>query len=247
MKKSILLTFFFALFMFSACVSKPLPIPGDTGRTIRNIYVEYMNIANTYMKLEDYKSASDYYKLAMQNHKIYWACYYKLALCYVYSSDWTNAEPMYKNMLKRDPENASLQASLAYIYSMNGNVKRALKIYKKLLQEQPDNESYLENYLVLILSDKKIFKRNRIEFEEALDRMNETYPENAKLTKITEKYKEYTEVKNPEEDTEVDDEEEDDELTDPDFLDENEPGDEPRLEPGLEPGLEQELESPVEA
>ena len=185
----------FSLVINISCVSKPLPIPGDRGRTIRTIYIEYRNRGNKYFSLEEYKNASEYYKLAMQNRKIYWACYYKLALCYVYSSDWTNAELMYKSMLKRDPENSSLQASLAYIYSMNGNVSQAIKLYSQMLQVQPNNESYLQNYLILILSDKKYFKKYRTSFEEVYERMNEFYPENSKLNRITEKYKELADIK----------------------------------------------------
>ncbi len=188
----------FSLFTSLGCVSKPIPIPGDSPRTIRNIYIEYMNIGNTFFKLEDYKSAAENYKLAMHNKKIYWACYYKLALCYVYTSSWANAESMYKQMLKRDPDNSSLKASLAYIYSMNGNVLKAIKMYASFLEEQPENESYLENYLVLILSEKKYFKKYRTAFEEKLEKLNEVNPENKNLTKITEKYKELAEIKEEE-------------------------------------------------
>ena len=183
-----------AFFLFASCTSKPVPIPGDFARAVRNIHLEYMNIADTYMRLEEYKNAAEYYTLAMQNQKIYWACYYKLALCYVYSSDYINAEKMFKEMLGRDPDNASLQASLAYIYSVNGNVRRAIRMYSQLLASQPDNEQYQENYLILVLSDKKFFKKYRADFETVLARMGESYPENKNLAKITEKYKEFAEI-----------------------------------------------------
>ena len=194
MKKLFYTICFSFILIFSACVSKPLPIPGDTSRTINNIYIEYMNIADTYMKLENYKNAADYYKLAMQNRKLYWACYYKLALCYVYTSDWKSAEPMYSTMLKRDSENASLKASLAYIYSMNGNLKKSIKLYDDLLESQPDNEAYLSNYLIILLSDEKTFNKYKNNFEEIYAKLNEFYPDNSNLKKITEKYEEFTET-----------------------------------------------------
>jgi tetratricopeptide (TPR) repeat protein len=230
MKKSILpILILLSLFCSFSCTSKPVPIPGDSAKVIRNIYVEYMNIANTYLKLEEYKSAAEYYKLAMQNRKLYWACYYKLALCYVYSSDWINAEPMYQAMLKRDPENSTLKASLAYIYSMNGRVGKAVKIYQELLASQPDNESFLENYLIITLSDKRYFKKYRTSVDEAYSKMNETYPENSQLKKITEKYKELAGIKD-EEIEDVDDSEESEDLENAENTDGSETSDNSELE-----------------
>lgn len=187
-----------SLFSFYSCSSKPIPVPGDTTRVIRNIYIEYMNIAETYLKLKEYKSAAEYYKLAMQNHRLYWACYYKLAMCYVYSSDWANAEPMYKAMLKRDPDNSSLKASMAYIYSMNGQQKKAVKLYLNLLEEQENNEAYLENFLIITLSDKRYFKKYRPIVDEAFNKMTESYSENSQYKKIKDKYNELAEIKEEE-------------------------------------------------
>ena len=78
---------------------------------------------------------------------------------------------------------------------MNGKVSQAIKLYSQMLQVQPNNESYLQNYLILILSDKKYFKKYRTSFEEVYERMNEFYPENSKLNRITEKYKELADIK----------------------------------------------------
>ena len=87
MKKSVsafsaLVFLLILFFQLSSCVSKPIPIPGEKKNVIANIYVEYMNIADTYYSLEKYDKALEYYKLSMQSSDLYWAAYYKTAKVY---------------------------------------------------------------------------------------------------------------------------------------------------------------------
>lgn len=173
---------FFSLFVcFCGCVSKPIPIPGESAVVMENIYAEYSNIGDTYFKLEDYANAAKYYKLSMQNKNLYWESYYKLAKCYALQSDWNNAFSMYEKMLERDGENNSLKASLAYIYSMRGDAKEAIAIYEDLLLIESENEAYLENYLALLLSSSESYLENSEKIDELYAKIETNFEKNKNL------------------------------------------------------------------
>ena len=53
-KSCIFSILFFNIFLILSCVSKPIPIPGESKILIENIYFEYLNIADKYFELEDY-------------------------------------------------------------------------------------------------------------------------------------------------------------------------------------------------
>ena len=201
-KSCIFSILFFNIFLILSCVSKPIPIPGESKILIENIYFEYLNIADKYFELEDYNNAAKYYKLAMENKNLYWQSYYKLAKTYALLSDWKNALPMFEKLLERDKDNHSIKASLAYIYSMQGDTKKAIEIYKKLLEEDSLNEKYLENYLAVLLFSKDSFLENQEEIEKIYEQIETNFPNNTNLkifdnTKT--KYLEEIKSENPDE------------------------------------------------
>ena len=201
-KSCIFSILFFNIFLILSCVSKPIPIPGESKILIENIYFEYLNIADKYFELEDYNNAAKYYKLAMENKNFYWQSYYKLAKTYALLSDWKNALPMFEKLLERDKDNHSIKASLAYIYSMQGDTKKAIEIYKKLLEEDSLNEKYLENYLAVLLSSKDSFVENQEEIEKIYEQIETNFSNNTNLkifdnTKT--KYLEEIKSENPDE------------------------------------------------
>lgn len=179
--KIFIFSIFANLFMAIGCVSKPIPIPGESKHIIDNIYVEYSNIADKYFELEDYQNAVKYYKLAMENKKLYWQSFYKLAKSYALLSDWQNALPMFEKLLERDEDNHSIKASLAYIYSMQGDTQKALETYKELLEEDSLNEKYLENYLAVLLYSKESFVENQEEIEKIYEQIETNFPNNTNL------------------------------------------------------------------
>ncbi len=177
MKRFLLITSL-SIFFFS-CVSKPIPIPGDKKIAVNNIYAEYMNIADVYYSLEKYDKALEYYKLSMQNSKLYWAAYYKTARVYAVQSNWEAALPMYRNLLRRDKNNDSLKASLAYIYAMTGKLKKAERAYKELIYLQPDNRDYLENLIAVYFARKQYDEGKRY-----LDVLIEKFPDSENISKF---------------------------------------------------------------
>lgn len=175
--------FYSCLLIFLAssfsCVTKPVPILGDKGMALDNLYGEYMNIADTYYSLEKYDKAMEYYKLAMQDSKLYWAAYYKTAKVYAVQSNWDAALPMYRRLLRREKDNDSIKSSIAYIYAMTGALKKAERAYKELVFLQPDNKEYLEN-LIAVYFAREHYEEGRA----GLDILIEKFPDSENIQKF---------------------------------------------------------------
>lgn len=145
----IILSICISLFNSCASVSEK-----DKDIANQNLYIEYQNIADTFVAQEKYDKAITYYNLALENKDTYWNVYYKLAKAYAFQKKWPEAEEMYKTLLNRDPDNSTLKESLAYIYSMNGNYEEAKLIYDELMALFPEVKEYLENYISILISQK---------------------------------------------------------------------------------------------
>ena len=175
-----------SLFAASCSSSKiAVPIPGQKESAVKNIYIEYMNLADAYYELGKYDKAVSYYKAAMENKDIYWTAYYKLARCYVYQSKWDLAQTSYETLLKRDPENNSLKSSLAYIYAMNGNTEKSAQVYQELIAQNPDQSEYLENYICVLLAQGK-----KEDAKEQFEILNQKHPSSAKITELAKQFEE---------------------------------------------------------
>ena len=84
---------FICVFSFSACQTMPsVPIPGETETKTNNIYIEYMNIADSYMDLNKYDKAVEFYTYALKNKNIFWTCYYKLGRAYVFAQKYSQLQ-----------------------------------------------------------------------------------------------------------------------------------------------------------
>ncbi|MCR4953707.1 MAG: tetratricopeptide repeat protein [Treponema sp.] len=194
MKKLGTVLFILSLIFFQACqsTSVDIPLPGENSARIKNIYIEYMNIADEYFKLENYSKAVTYYKYAMKNKELYWTAYYKLAKTYAYQENWSEALTVYKVLLYRDPDNISLVASMAYIYAMTSQFDDAKKLYFELMEKNPDDSTYLENYISVLVAQGKID-----EAKEQYEILKEKFPESTNIDKFQ---KEFDAIKKAEED-----------------------------------------------
>jgi len=72
-----------AFFFFSSChTAIHVPVPGESQVKINNIYTEYYNIADSYMELEKYDKAIEFYSIALKNKTLFWSAYYKMGRAY---------------------------------------------------------------------------------------------------------------------------------------------------------------------
>ena len=180
MKKDIsVFLILFSVFLSFSCASKPLPIPGDWKNSIDNLYLEYLNIGDVYYSLEKYDKSLEYYRLAMENSKVYWAAYFKTAKVYAVQMNWDAALPMYRKLLRRDRNNDSIKASLAYIYAMSGKLKKAERAYKELVFLEPDSKSYLENLTAVYFAASKYD-----EGRNSLSILIEKFPDSESISKF---------------------------------------------------------------
>ena len=182
---------FFSLIVLTSCTSTAALVPGQRKIISKNIYTEYMNIADAYYSMEKFDKAIVYYKNCLRDKSFTNSANYKLGLCYVKTSKWSEAEDIFKSLLKKDPENGTLQSSLAYIYCMDNETDKAIELYSKLIQSYPENSSYLENYIAVLIQAEKL--------DEASAKMGilkEKFPDSSKITTIQEEIKKQTEDNN---------------------------------------------------
>lgn len=168
---------------FISCKSSKIFLPGESEVTVRNIYNEYLSIADNYFSQEKYDKAITYYNLLLDDKQNYWNVYYKLARCYALQGSWNEASQMYEKILARDPENATIKISIAYIYAMNGELDKAKAIYDELIQTYPEDKTYLENYISILLVEK-----DHSSVSVPLFVLIENFPESEKLQSFQNEY-----------------------------------------------------------
>lgn len=164
-------------FVFISCSTVPVPGYSDIAR--KNIYNEYMNIADAYLDLKKFDKAELYYEKCLNDRKSYWAATYKLARTYSLSKKWDKALQLYEKLEKRDPENTSIKLALAYVYAMSGELDKSIFHYKELYLLQGDNENVLENYASVLIAAAL--------YDEAASvcaNLEEKFPDNTKLEKL---------------------------------------------------------------
>lgn len=170
---------YFIMFFVTSCASSGSIIPGENKANIQNIFIEYMNIADSYLSQQNYDKAITYYNKALNNKDIYWTVYYKLAKTYALKANWDEAEKMYNKLISRDSDNMSLKASLAYIYAMKSDFDRAEEIYLELYNKLPDDAGNLENYISISLLNNDFDKAQLL-----LDELKSKFPENTNIEKF---------------------------------------------------------------
>ena len=163
------------LLFLSSCEST-FRIPGEERTILKNIAVEYYNIAEGYVGIKNYSKAAEYYKLAMRDPEIYQQSYYKLARAYALAQDWDSAKACYDLMLEKDPENMNLKLSVAYITAMRGESDEAIEMFKKLNEENPHVQTVLENYIALLL-----FVGRAEDAEPLYFSLKEKFPDSSKI------------------------------------------------------------------
>jgi tetratricopeptide (TPR) repeat protein len=142
----------FAWLGFHGCAaSGGMLVPGQNRIILQNLSIEYYNVAEAYFNLKNYSKAIEYYKLAMRDENLYTQAYYKLGRSYALGSDWNNAMKVFEDLKSRDPENSEIEASIAYINVMSGNIDAAAVQYRDLIEKYPNEQTFLENYLSLLL------------------------------------------------------------------------------------------------
>ena len=173
-----------AAFAFSAAILLPactsqygLSVPGQNRIILKNLSLEYYNVAEAYAENKNYAKAAEYYKLAMRNEDLYLTAYYKLARSYALAKDWENADKTYNELLELDGENTVLKTSLAYITAMRGEVDDAIVQYRDLLKENPYDENLLESFVSLLINVGR-----GEDAEESFFVLKEKFPDNKQLS-----------------------------------------------------------------
>lgn len=184
MKKFLSVIFVVETILLFSC-SSTIRVPGESKIVMKNIAVEYANIADGYMDIKKYDKAIEYYKLSLKNKEVYLSSYYKLGRAYALGKHYDEAISIYSELLSADPENTSLKLSMAYIYAVSGKVDDAISSYKELMQNNPYDESILENFITLLLNIERAE-----DAEEYFYVMKEKFPDNSQISFFAQKISE---------------------------------------------------------
>lgn len=179
--------FLFVSVFFFSCSTNKFYLPGEKNTEIKNICVEYFNIAEEYFNQKNYSKAINYYKLAMKDDSLYNASYYKLGKCYALNKEYDKSLEIFENINKNDKDNTSINATIAYLYAMSGNAKKAAEIYNSILKENSDSEEVIVNYIsvLIYLEDYETAKLN-------LKLLEEKFPKNENISIFNSKIEENT-------------------------------------------------------
>ena len=184
---------FLCVTVLTGCAaSGGLLVPGQNKIILKNLATEYYNVAEGYMGVKNYAKATEYYKLAMREESLYLTAYYKLGRAYALAKDWDNALPIYQDLLSRDRENGELRSSIAYITAMKGDTDEAFLQYRALLETYPEEQTYLENYISLLVD------AGRGELaEEQFFILKEKFPDSALVSSLAPKIAELVDNPDP--------------------------------------------------
>lgn len=136
-------------------------VPFEDKIVLKNLSVEYYEIAENYLELKKYDKAITYYKKSLQIKKNDNKVLFKLAQAYAFSSNWFDSKEIFLKLYNSDKENVSFATSLAYVYAMSGEIDNSIAIYETLVEKNEYNIEILNNYIRLLLDNKN--------FEKALD------------------------------------------------------------------------------
>lgn len=184
--------FLFSVLLFSCNTTVHIPVPGEPEVIKSNLYIEYQNIADTYMELEKFDKAVEFYKKAKKHKALYWSCLYKMGRAQALAKNYKEARKIYNKLLKRDKENVDLQVSIAYLYAMEGKLSSAISIYEYLYTKNPGNADILVNYINVLISDEQ-FEYAKLKFED----LKNNYPDNSSIETFQKKIDEYDNEKDP--------------------------------------------------
>lgn len=159
-----------------SCKSTNL-IPGESELLEKNLYSEYMMIADENFAAKKYDKAETFYSKCLENPDFYAEANYKLGKTYVYQKKYDKALPIYESILERDDENQTILETLAYLNAMTGNKEKAIEQYKSLIENNGQISSYYENLIIIYIQDKKIEQS-----EELLNSLKEKFPDCSKIS-----------------------------------------------------------------
>ena len=196
--------------MLTGCASSGISLSmGETRTLLRNLSVEYCEMADSFFEMKKYDKAVNYYQKSLKVKKSL-SVKYKLAKAYVMLNKWAEANVLYKELYCKDKENSALITMYAYTEIKTGNVKNALSLYKVLYEKNPVDTTVLKNYVLILLELEKMDEAAKY-FEE-LKAIN---PESTELAKLEEKvYPKTEEAESEDEDGENSDGEDESEESD---------------------------------
>jgi len=96
------------------------------------------NLANLYLKSENYEKAAEIYEILIKNRNNfeYW---FNLAMAYKNLKKYDDSKNAYLKSIEINPQSHDSYFNLAYLYFNENNPQKAVKCYEKALEINPDD------------------------------------------------------------------------------------------------------------
>jgi tetratricopeptide (TPR) repeat protein len=144
----------------------------------------WLQIGDTYTKIEYYEDAADAYRKAIELDTDYAEAYKQLGLMYYDQELYDKAIQPLEEAVKRFPDDEQLSKKLGKCYLRTGKLDSAIEQYKSLIAEQPQNTRAYMN-----LANAYSTLNNYQKAAETLNKLKEMEPENIKIyTSLAEAY-----------------------------------------------------------
>jgi tetratricopeptide (TPR) repeat protein len=133
----------------------------------------WLQIGDTYTKIEYYEDAAEAYRKAIELDKEYADAYKQLGLMYYDQELYDKAITPLEEAVKRFPDDEELSKKLGSCYLRTGKLDSAIEQYKSLIAEQPENTRAYMN-----LANAYATLNNYQKAVETLNKLKELEPDN---------------------------------------------------------------------
>ncbi len=111
-----------------------------------NFTIFYL-LGNSHQQLDEFETARDYLKKALQLSPESFHARQSLALIYDTLKDWVSSDSLYELLVKEYPEDWQTLNNYAYSLADRGvQLEKALEMSHKAIQSEPENSAYLDTY-----------------------------------------------------------------------------------------------------
>ena len=133
---------------------------------------DYYNIGNAYSDLEEYESAAEYYRRALELDPSINQAAFNLARAALETGEDEEALKMLQSLESQDSENLLVKEMFAFAWYKTGDSEKAAEYYRACLDINATHSRSLYN-LVLLEKDAENWASARIYLEELLDQEDE--------------------------------------------------------------------------
>ncbi len=128
----------------AACASRP---------TREDIAAEYYNLAEAYLELEDWDSASRYYRRSLAYEPGGRRAQFNLARVEIERGAYSEARRLLTSLQEQDPDNHLIAQLIGYAHYRAGELAEARRLFERLMREAPYDDRVVRNLAMVYAAE----------------------------------------------------------------------------------------------